>query len=306
MVRITAVVVLILLALLFVHQAELPSSTALAAAPQSSHQLSISQVVAFGLGTPNPTIAINGDNFGTEPNVFMGVSGGVLIPLNVLSASNNFINAQLTGATSAPGTYLLVVSKGNGAPDISSISVTLGTVGASGPQGPTGPQGATGPVGPAGATGATGPAGPAGAAGSTGATGPAGPAGGNAIFGGGVVNPATPNIWFTTPNGDNINTTNSPQFSGIAMPSACTFNSLSVNAHSVTGGAYTVTVTLFQNGVATPLACTTPVNSGAGTNSKCSDTLHPVVVAPGDVVTLQYAQNSGTPIAQVSTGLRCQ
>src|SRR5215831_15646410 len=168
MVRITAVVALILLfALLFVHQAELPSLTALAAAPQSSHQLSISQVVAFGLGTPNPTITINGDNFSTEPNVFMGVSGGVLVSLNVLSASNNFINAQLTGATSAPGTYMLVVSKGNGAPDISSISVTLGAVGASGPQGPTGP------TGPQGATGLQGTTGPAGPAGSTGATGPA-------------------------------------------------------------------------------------------------------------------------------------
>jgi hypothetical protein len=176
----------------------------------------------------------------------------------------------------------------------------MGVAGAAGPTGATGPAGAAGP------TGATGPAGVAGAAGPTGATGPAGPAGSGAIFGGGVVNPATPNLWHMSPNGDEIKTTNSPQFSGIAMPSACTFNSLFVNAHSVTGGSYTVTVTLYKNGVATALACATPVNSSAGVSSSCSDSLHPVVVAPGDVISLQYVQNSGTPIVQLSTGLRCQ
>src|SRR5689334_5786151 len=56
----------------------------------------------------------------------MGVSGGVLTRLTVLSATNNnFITAQLTSATSAPGTYLLVVSRGPSSTDVFSIAITL-------------------------------------------------------------------------------------------------------------------------------------------------------------------------------------
>jgi hypothetical protein len=166
------------------------------------------------LNTPNPTLAIEGNNFGADPDVYMGVSGGALAPLTVLSASNNFISAALTGATSGPGTYLLVVSKGPAPVDTNSLSVTIGATGLAGPQGPTGATGpagaagatgATGPAGPAGATGATGPAGPAGAAGPTGATGPAGPAGSGAaltfVFRGvlGTIPASTSNFGFAGP-----------------------------------------------------------------------------------------------------------
>src|SRR5689334_8610379 len=72
-------------------------------------QLTISKVVPGGLDTPNPTLAIEGANFGMAPSVYMGISGGTLTQLTILAATNNFISAQLTGATSAPGTYLLVV-----------------------------------------------------------------------------------------------------------------------------------------------------------------------------------------------------
>src|SRR5215468_1772500 len=59
-------------------------------------QLTISKVVAYGLDTANPTLAIEGVNFGTTPAVFIGVSGGTLAQLTVLSSSSNFISVQLT------------------------------------------------------------------------------------------------------------------------------------------------------------------------------------------------------------------
>ena len=148
-------------------------------------QLTISKVVANGVDTPNPTLAIEGANFGANASVYMGVSGGTLVQLTVLSATNNFINAQLTGATSAPGTYLLVVSRGPSTTDVFSMAVTIGSAastgvqGLSGPQGRPGPAGATGdsPAGPAGPTGATGPQGPIGLTGAAGPVGPMGPTG---------------------------------------------------------------------------------------------------------------------------------
>src|SRR5215467_11486350 len=84
----------------------------LAAAPAPPPQLMISKVAAVGLDTSNPTLVIEGVNFGSNPSVFMGMSGGALVPLFVVSAASNYISAQLTTATSAPGTYLLVVSRG--------------------------------------------------------------------------------------------------------------------------------------------------------------------------------------------------
>src|SRR5262249_49714753 len=88
-------------------------------------QLTISKVVAGGLDTSNPTLAIEGANFGAAPSVYMGISGGTLTQLTVLAATNNFISAELDGATSTPGTYLLVVSRGPSTTDVFSIAITI-------------------------------------------------------------------------------------------------------------------------------------------------------------------------------------
>src|SRR6476660_9921500 len=85
-------------------------SLALDAAPPP--QLTISKVTVIGLDANHPTLAIEGANFAPAPSVYMGVSGGVLVQMTVLSSTTNFISVQLTGETSMPGTYLLVVSRG--------------------------------------------------------------------------------------------------------------------------------------------------------------------------------------------------
>src|SRR5947208_1692901 len=182
---------LLLASLTLIPRSEFQLTVSAAPAGTPPPQLTISKVVPNGVDTLNPTLAIEGANFGGAPKVYMGGSGGSLVQLTVLSASQNFISAQLTSATSSQGTYLLVVSRGPSATDVFSVTVTLGAAGvagaqglpgSSGPTGPSGPQGATGPAGPTGPIGLTGATGPAGATGATGigltgATGPMGPTG---------------------------------------------------------------------------------------------------------------------------------
>src|SRR5262245_17400549 len=114
-------------------------------------QLMISKVTVHGLDTLSPTLGIDGNNFGPAPSVYIGGTAGSLIELTVLSASNTFISARLTGATSAPGTYVLVVSRGPSTNDVYSVNVTLGAgggaAGSQGIPGATGPAGPTGPMG---------------------------------------------------------------------------------------------------------------------------------------------------------------
>jgi hypothetical protein len=124
------------------------------------------------------TITIEGRNFGTHPQVSIGIPGGQLQALNVLQVQDNRIIAALTDFT--PGTYLLSVSSGPATTQNDGMDFTIGAVGETGPQGPqgeTGPQGPQGPKGDKGDTGAVGPAGPQGSKGDTGPAGPAGPAG---------------------------------------------------------------------------------------------------------------------------------
>src|ERR1043166_2066914 len=124
--RNTALISFVLLASLTLISRAGFQATTVSAAPAGMppQQLTISKVVPNGLDTLNPTLAIEGANFGTAPKVYMGVSGGYLVQLTVLSASQNFINAQLTGATSSPGTYMLVVSRGPSATDVFSVTET--------------------------------------------------------------------------------------------------------------------------------------------------------------------------------------
>ncbi len=124
------------------------------------------------------TITIEGQNFGTNPKVSIGIPGGQLQALNVLQAQDNRIIAALTDFT--PGTYMLSVSSGPATTQNDGMDFTIGAVGETGPQGPqgeTGPQGPQGPKGDKGDTGAVGPIGPQGPKGDTGPAGPTGPAG---------------------------------------------------------------------------------------------------------------------------------
>ena len=223
------------------------------------------------------------------------------------------------------GDYYLTVSCG--APGRTAyFYVTLspiGTIGPTGPTGPTGadstvpgptgatgPAGAQGPTGPTGAastvpgpTGATGPAGPFGPPGPTGPTGPAG-TNGAGVFGAAIINPASPNTFYVSLNGDGQFNTNSPEFTGISMPVACTFTTLSVSTFGSSGGTALFTVNLTKNGVDQGLTCS--VNSIQGAIASCTDTSPTVAVAVGDIVGLKIFQTSGTPIVRLAIGTRCQ
>lgn len=120
----------------------------------------------------------NGSGHGAPPVVTLD-----LMPLTVLSATSTEIVASLSG-NFPEGTYLVTVSRGQGAVDNGAFAVAIyheeapqtiqGPAGPAGPQGPAGPMG---PMGPKGPNGASGPAGPSGAAGPQGLTGAAGAAG---------------------------------------------------------------------------------------------------------------------------------
>ena len=136
-----------------------------------------------------------------------------------------------------------------------------------------------------------------------GATGLAG-ANGAGVFGAALINPASPNTLYYNLNGANQQqTANNPEYAGMAMPVACTFDRLYVNTFGVSGGGDTFTVNLVKNGVDQGLACT--VNSAQGAQVLCSDTSHTVSVAAGDVVALKVVQASGAPIVRLGIGTRC-
>ena len=61
--------------------------------------------------------------------------------------------APQTPATTVPGTYVLIVSRGPSATDVFSVDVTIGAVGPPGPQGERGPAGEDGQDGEDGASG---------------------------------------------------------------------------------------------------------------------------------------------------------
>ena len=148
--------------------------------------------------------------------------------------------------------------------------------------------------------GLMGPAGPTGPTGPTGPQGVAGPAG---VFGASIINPATPNTFRVSLNGETVNTTNSAQFTGVAMPVNCTFDRLVVSTYGASGGSDTFTVNLVVNGVDQTQSCS--VTSVTGAIQSCSDTAHPISVTVGQIVGLKIVQASGTPIVRVNVGTRC-
>ena len=179
-----------------------------------------------------------------------------------------------------------------------------------GPTGPTGPAGSQGPTGSTGANstvpGPTGPTGPAGSPGAPGPTGPTGAAGTNGagVFGAGFINPLNPNTYYTSLNGSQQFNTNSPEFSGISMPVACTINTLSVSLFGVSGAADAFTVSLMKNGVEQNLTCSATSTTGA--IRSCVATSPTVAVVVGDIVGLKIVQNSGIPVVRIAIGTRCQ
>jgi len=160
-------------------------------------------------------VTISGANFGSQPPSVTLNDG----PLALLSSSPTQIVAALPASVIAtPGTYQLVVRKGNSnsqnSANVATLDVAIGhsgaegstgaqgTVGPVGHQGETGPQGEVGPagpqgpigsIGPQGAIGPGGPQGPIGLTGAPGAIGPAGPQGPIGLTGApGAIGPAGP------------------------------------------------------------------------------------------------------------------
>ena len=331
---------LLLASLTLISRAEFPATT-VSAAPAGAPppQLTISKVVPNGLDTLNPTLAIEGANFGAAPKVYMGVSGGSWVQLTVLSASHNFISAQLTGATSSPGTYMLMVSRGPSATDVFSVTVTLGAAGPqgipgpSGPAGPSGPLGATGPAGPTGPSGPTGATGPAGATGPTGigltgATGPAGPTGPTGPMGpsgppGGptyLVTGITPGSlvkWWTGPG--SFFSYYSSTFSGeepargAPMPVACSLSAIALYASTDKKAAAdlnadTVTLTIYKNNSATSMTCSATATTTLHQVVSNTCTSSPVSFNAGDTLGMEWTHSntSFTLYTQYGAGLRCQ
>ena len=335
---------LLLASLTLIPRAGFQPTVSAAPAGTPPPQLTISKVVPNGLDTLNPTLAIEGANFSAAPKVYMGVSGGSLVQLTVLSASQNFISAQLTGATSSPGTYLLVVSRGPSATDVFSVTVTLGAVGvagaqglpgSSGPTGPSGPQGATGPAGPTGPSGLTGVTGPAGATGATGIgltgatgsigpTGPTGPMGPSGPPGGPTylvtgITPGSLVKWWTGPG--SFFSYYSSTFSGeepargVPMPVACSLSMIALYAATEKNpnnlNPDTVTLTIYKNNSATGMTCSATATTTLQKVVSNTCTPSPVSFNIGDTLGMEWTHSmsgaaNSSLITQYGAGLRCQ
>jgi len=196
---------------------------------------------------------------------------------------------------------------------------SAGAVGPAGPMGAQGPQGVTGPTGPTGnngTTGATGPTGVTGPAGATGATGAAG-AGGQLWISSIAPVFANATAFFAPPGVADAFTS---EISGCTDASAPTTGcpvdtSVYANASMTVYGACTIdamqmrnymasvpvnaTVTLYKNGAATALTCSTPATPG----SSCTDTSHPVALAVNDTIALRMSTTNAAGFGQATLGL---
>ena len=118
----------------------------------------------------NAALYVDGQNFGSNPRVFLGREEGTIDELVVVRSTDTFIEVVLTTASS--GNHLLIVANGSDLQEMFALTVTLDAVtlpGETGPQGPVGPQGPPGAQGPTGEPGPEGPSGPAGPPGLPGA-----------------------------------------------------------------------------------------------------------------------------------------
>src|SRR2546422_3189964 len=152
-------------------------------APAEEQQMIITSAIA-SLATP-ATILIDGQQFrpgglrDTAPQVFIGVPGGTLQPMEILNATNTSIVARLPRFM--PGSYQLVVYESHGRKRdddaFASIDITLGVSGPKGDKGDAGDPGIQGLQGLKGDKGDPGVPGLKGDKGDTGASGLQGPKG---------------------------------------------------------------------------------------------------------------------------------
>jgi Protein of unknown function (DUF1566)/Collagen triple helix repeat (20 copies)/IPT/TIG domain len=178
-------------------------SVALPSSPVSGAGLPL--VISATVDYTHATLTINGQNFGSAPNVTLD---SLNFPAQS-SSSSQVVASFPSGkgpSSFVPGTYFLTVTFKNQLPTIFGVDIgangamgpagpagapgVTGAPGATGPAGPAGPQGLAGPMGP---PGATGPAGTTGAQGLQGVAGPAGPQGLQGVTGAaGAQGPAGP------------------------------------------------------------------------------------------------------------------
>jgi hypothetical protein len=120
-------------------------------------------------------LTVQGQYFGTSPEVYIGRPNGTYLKLAVLPGSTSKQVQAALPVVPPAGAYSVVVVASPG--KFGAIDITVGVVGPEGPAGPAGPTGPPGPAGNEGPQGPAGPEGPAGPAGATGAAGPQGPPG---------------------------------------------------------------------------------------------------------------------------------
>jgi hypothetical protein len=233
-------------------------------------------------------------------------------PVSFQGAWNIATTYALGDAVSYNGSSYISLVAGNVGfqPDISNVKWALlaqaGTPGAAGAAGVQGPQGIQGPSG---LQGPAGPTGPTGATGATGATGPAGPAGSgvNAVsFSMSFVNPGVAGTYYISPlfTAANLNGNASLGSNFVAMPVACTMSALNVGVNNYqTSGPDTTTITVYKNGIATPMTCSVTTN---GNGSSCQDATHTFAVAGGDSITVVFSESNVTPFNRVTVNLVCQ
>ncbi|WP_147449092.1 collagen-like protein [Corallococcus terminator] len=139
--------------------------------------------------TPNDTLYIYGENFGTVKSL-VKFAGIVVQPNKIQVYGDTAIIITVPyNLLETPGTYLLSVSTGSAPEQNSALGITVGPQGPKGDKGDkgdsglTGPKGDTGVQGPKGDTGLTGPKGDTGVQGPKGDTGLTGPKGDTGVQG---------------------------------------------------------------------------------------------------------------------------
>jgi len=108
-------------------------------------------------------------------------------------------------------------------------------------------------------------------------------------------------------NGDTNQTTNTPQWTGLAMPVACSFDRLTMTLFTFAGGSTNnITGTLVKNGTDTGLSCTAVSNATTGGAAvTCSASSPTVAAAVGDILGIHMHQTNSTPGVRIGVGTRC-
>ena len=256
--------------------------------------------------------------YNVDDAVFFGGSSYIALVANTNDEPD-------TSVTNADGNWGLLAMQG--ASGASGAQGPTGAAGVQGPQGDQGNQGVQGPqgtagspggIGPQGAQGAAGTQGPQGAQGGVGGAGPQGAQGATGAVAQGAVAMATLTQFssvstlgtFAAPisGGTAIATsTISEPYKEQVFPSACTLSSLYVFVTVGTANAYQVHVTLFKNGSATALTCTTGTTTSAiGATTSCNDTTHTVSVVAGNTLAYEVQANASNNNNEISVAMHCQ